>query len=61
MKKLLGESHEDQIVLFDPACASQNIGDEIISSSAQKWLCPQFYHARVNTPKNVFQVSTLST
>ena len=42
MKKLLGESHQDQVVLFDPACASQNIGDEIISLSAQKWLCPLF-------------------
>ncbi len=52
MKKLLGESHEDQIVLFDPACASQNIGDEIISSSAQKWLCPLFpdnFITRVST------------
>ena len=42
MKKLFGESHQDQIVFFDPACASQNVGDEIISSSAQKWLCPLF-------------------
>lgn len=42
MRMLFGESHPDQVVLFDPACASQNIGDEIISSSAQKWLCPLF-------------------
>lgn len=30
------------MVLFDPACASQNIGDEIISSSAQRWINPLF-------------------
>lgn len=42
MKIILGESHPDQVVLFDPACASQNIGDEIISSSAQRWINPLF-------------------
>lgn len=42
MKKIMDESHHDQVVLFDPACASQNIGDEIISSSAQRWLNPLF-------------------
>lgn len=42
MKKIFGDSHPDQIVFFDPACASQNIGDEIISLSAQKWLRPLF-------------------
>lgn len=42
MKKFFGDSHRDQIILFDPALASQNIGDEIISSSACKWLQPLF-------------------
>lgn len=42
MKKILGESHRNQVVLFDPACASQNIGDEIISTSAQRWINPLF-------------------
>lgn len=42
MKKLLGESHPDQVILFDPGCASQNVGDEIISVSAQKWLRPLY-------------------
>ena len=42
MKKIFGHSHKDQVVLFDPALASQNIGDEIISTSACKWLQPLF-------------------
>lgn len=42
MKKLFGDSHKDQVVMFDPALASQNIGDEIISTSACKWLLPLF-------------------
>lgn len=52
MKKILGESHRDQVVLFDPGCASQNIGDEIISSSARRWINPLFENAfiiRVST------------
>lgn len=42
MGSLFGESHKDQVVLFDPALASQNIGDEIISDSARRHLCPLF-------------------
>lgn len=42
MKNIFGRSHKDQVVLFDPALASQNIGDEIISNSACKWLQPLF-------------------
>ena len=34
MKKLLGEAHKSQVVYIDPGCASQNIGDQIISDSA---------------------------
>lgn len=42
MKKIFGHSHKDQVVLFNPALASQNLGDEIISTSACKWLQPLF-------------------
>lgn len=34
MKKLFGDSHADQVIYIDPGCASQNIGDQIISNSA---------------------------
>ena len=40
MNSILGDKHPNQVVLFDPALASQNIGDEIISSSAREWLSP---------------------
>lgn len=42
MSGLFGDSHPNQVIMFDPALASQNIGDEIISTSARKWLCPLF-------------------
>ena len=50
--KILGESHPDQVVFFDPALSSQNVGDEIISSSAREWLSPLFetdFKMRVST------------
>lgn len=52
MIKILGESHPDQVVFFDPALSSQNVGDEIISSSAREWLSPLFetdFKMRVST------------
>lgn len=42
MKKILGNSHQNQIIYFDPGCATLNVGDEIISASARKQLDPLF-------------------
>lgn len=35
MVSILGAQHRNQVVYYDPSCASLNIGDEIISDSAR--------------------------
>lgn len=52
MRALLGDFHPNQILIFDPGCASLNIGDEIISDSARRQLnryFPDYFFARVST------------
>lgn len=48
MPALLGNNHENQIIYYDPGCATLNVGDEIISDSARYHLDPLF--------KNMFVV-----
>lgn len=50
--EILGPSHPEQIVYFDPGCGTQNLGDEIISDSARKELDTRFrsyYKVRIST------------
>lgn len=42
MFSVLGEAHANQILYFDPGCATLNVGDEIISDSARRHLDPLF-------------------
>lgn len=53
---LFGQKHPHQIVFFDPGCASQNIGDEIISISARSFIEPLFpndFLIRVSTHQSM--------
>lgn len=40
MPNLLGSRHDNQVLFFDPGCATLNVGDEIISDSARRHLDP---------------------
>ena len=42
MPSLLGSRHNNQVLFFDPGCATLNVGDEIISDSARHHLAPLF-------------------
>lgn len=45
MPSLLGASHPNQVLYFDPGCATLNVGDEIISDSARRYLDSLFSDA----------------
>lgn len=56
MTSILGSSHNEQVLFFDPGCASLNLGDEIISDSASRYLLPLFsnkYVVRLSTHQKV--------
>lgn len=42
MPNLLGSLHKNQVLFFDPGCATLNVGDEIISDSARQHMAPLF-------------------
>lgn len=39
-KRLLGEGHDGMVVVYDPGLSSLNLGDEIISDSALRYIQP---------------------
>lgn len=53
---LLGNDHPDQVLYYDPSYATLNVGDEIISDSARKYLDPCFrnqFKVRLSTHQRV--------
>ncbi len=42
MLSILGNRHDNQVLYYDPGCGTLNVGDEIISDSARRYLDPYF-------------------